>query len=191
MHDATARLAQEVEAMSQQLQEYLLDERLFKTISVQTPQGDWLIKMTLGGMLERLNTLETQSVAPEIVHQARETLSQSKSMMAEQYYQKLGREAKSYTDSWNWFLQNCWEGEGRCRADYPQEVAIRLRLEQLLQEGESHAALADSRQRLQTLDERLRTIWEDGEAISPGGTEHYPKGQYWWLYGRPQPQSDS
>ena len=44
--------------MSEHLQDYLLDERLYKTITVPSESGDRLIKMTIGAMLERLGQSE-------------------------------------------------------------------------------------------------------------------------------------
>jgi hypothetical protein len=102
----------------------------------------------------------------------------------------LGREAKSYTDSWNWFLQNCWEGDERCRLDYPQEVDLRLRLERLLAEGAGRPEMEDSRQRIRVLDERLRRIWSVADEPLTGSPERYPREQYWWLYGNPTPQQE-
>lgn len=176
--------------MRHHLQDYLLDDRLFKTISVQAPSGDWLIKMTLGGMLERMEELSERGDAGAQVQEAREALERAKRMMSEQYYTMLAREAKSYLDSWNWFLQNCWEGEPRCKADYPQEVAIRLRLAQIMEEAGGHDALAESHQRLQQLDERLQEIWQPGPFCMAQGNERYPREGYWWLYGHPEPQRD-
>jgi hypothetical protein len=191
MHQNTDTAVHELTAMSEALQDYLLDDRLFKTITVSSPAGDRLIKMTIGGMLERLEELESQGAASQAVAQAREALERAKRSQPDRFYERLGREAKSYADSWNWFLQNCWEGAARCRSDYAQEVPIRLRLEQILAESGEHQELAESRRRVRTLDERLRSIWEEEDEPLLGNRDRFPRDPYWWLYGRPQPQPDN
>lgn len=176
----------ELEAMTQHLEDYLLGDRLYKTITAHESGGDHLIKMTLGGMLERI--AESEGPAPDSARAARDALALAQRTMPDRFFAMLGREAKSYTDSWNWFLQNCWEGDARCRSDYGQEVGIRLRLERLLDYGGSHAELSDSRLRLQKLDERLRAIWEPSSTPRQGNASDYPQERYWWLYGQPHPQ---
>ncbi len=180
----------ELTAIAAHLEDYLLGNDLYKTITVTTPTGEYLIKMTLGGMVERMDELEAQGGASDAVRQAREALERVKRMMPDRYYERLAREAKSYADSWNWFLQNCWEGEARCRADYGQEVETRLRLERLFEEGGEHADLAASRQRVRSLDQRLRDIWQEGSQPLIGDSSRYPREQYWWLYGSPRPQEN-
>ncbi len=180
----------ELAAMVRHLEDYLLDNDLYKTITVTTPTGDHLIKMTLGGLLERMDEAETQG-ASDAAREAREALERVKRMMPDRYYERLAREAKSYADSWNWFLQNCWEGEARCRADYAQEVDTRLRLERLFEEGGEHTDLAAARQRIRSLDQRLRDIWQESGTPLLGDTSRYPREQYWWLYGRPQPRENA
>ena len=193
MHPTNESTIHELAAMSQHLQDYLLDDRLYKTVTVSSGRGERLIKMTIGAMLERMDELESSSLAgaaAPVLEQAQEALQRARRSQTDQFYQMLGREAKSYTDSWNWFLQNCWEGDRKCRSDYAQEVGLRLRLERLLEEGGEHPALADSRQRVRALDERLRAIWEEQETpvVETRGT--LPSDRYWWLYGRPRPQMD-
>jgi ElaB/YqjD/DUF883 family membrane-anchored ribosome-binding protein len=192
MHHTSEAIAYEIKAMIAELQDYLLDDRLFKTVTVSSPSGDQLIKMTIGGLLERMEALQAQEAngdVDDLRAEARAALDRARQSLPERYYEKLGREAKSYTDSWNWFLQNCWEGERRCRSDYTQEVPIRVRLEHLLQEGQNRPELADSRQRIRKLDEQLREIWEEEDAPLHGNSDRYPRDQYWWLYGRPAPQA--
>lgn len=184
MHQSQETIAQELTAMTSHLSDYLLGDRLYKTISVHGTGGERLIKMTLGGMLERIAELGS---TPES-RAATAALEQAQRTMPDRFFEMLGREAKSYTDSWNWFLQNCWEGDAKCRSDYAQEVGIRLRLERLLEYGGEHAALADSRQRLRSLDQRLQAIWASGEGPLVGEAASYPQERYWWLYGEPQPQ---
>ncbi|MGB0384375.1 MAG: hypothetical protein ACPGWR_06080 [Ardenticatenaceae bacterium] len=192
MDKKTTKIIQELEAMTEHLQDYVLGGRLFKTITV-FGANPHLIKMTLGGMLERMAELKTlekdvsDSKVAEVVRQAEEALKREQRSQPNRFFKLLAREAKSYTDSWKWFLQNCWEGDARCASDYAQEVGIRLRLQRLLSYGGQHAELAESRQRIGSLDERLRTIWQEAEHPIIGDKKHFSPKEYWWLYGQPRP----
>ncbi len=176
--------------MVNRLQDYLEDDRLFKTITVHTPEGERLLKMTIGGILQRLDELSQELLDPEQADELAELqreFGRVRDAHGEAYYRKLGRELKSYTDSWHWFLQNCLDGDSRCIADYPQEVSTRLRIESLLQEGDRHPSLAEGRRRVQELDEQLRANWQPGEfVLSAPLAQRYPREHYWWLYGRPR-----
>ncbi len=187
MPHSTEAMLRELDAMSSHLQDYLLGNDLFKTITVHSSSGDRLIKMTLGGMLERLEELGAQVETSPILRQAQDALALGRRQTPDRFYQMLAREAKSYTDSWNWFLQSCWEGERRCRTDYATEVPIRLRLERLLAEGEGHPALDEVRARTRALDERLRALWQAEDEPLLGDPSQYPRERYWWLYGQPDP----
>ena len=51
------------EAMAAELADYLLGDRLFRQIVVQSPLGTQQPKMTLGGVLSRLQLLQFRSAA--------------------------------------------------------------------------------------------------------------------------------
>lgn len=180
---------QELDAMIQHLENYVLDQRLFKTITVFGSKSNRLIKMTLGGMLERIAELEKEEENHErlqLIHKAKEALKREQIRQPKGFMALLARETKSYTDSWKWFLQNCWEEDAECAAAYAQEVALRLRLEYLLQYGGDHAELADSRRRVRLLDQRLSSIWEKSNTPILGRPNDFPADTYWWLYGQPR-----
>lgn len=188
MSKKTNILIQEIEAMIQNLENYVLDQTLFKTITVFGSSSTYLIKMTLGSMLERIAELEREGESKprlQLIHQAKNALNREESRQRTGFAMLLAREAKSYTDSWTWFLQNCWEEDNNCAADYAQEVGIRLRLEYLLQYGADYAELADSRKRVHLLDQRLRSIWKEDSTPIIGSPANFPPDTYWWLYGRP------
>ena len=189
MHKKSDTIVRELDAMSHQLQDYVLEQRLFKTITV-FGYGPRLIKMTLGAIFERIAELEkltSDSEAAQVVRQAKEALAREQRSQPTRFFKLLGREAKSYTDSWKWFLENCWEGNGECRSAYAQEVGLRLRLERLLKYAGNHAELAESRKRIRSLDQRLRTIWEESNTPIIGDKDQFPREDYWWLYGQPSP----
>ncbi|HBY92575.1 MAG: hypothetical protein M5U01_43500 [Ardenticatenaceae bacterium] len=177
-------------SMVNHLQDYLEGDRLFKTITVHTPEGERLLKMTIGGILQRLEALHEEPLDPEQADELAELereFERTRDRNRDLYYKKLGRELKSYMDSWRWFLQNCWDGDHKCIADYPQEVATRLRIESLLEEGSGQPALQEGRQRVHELDERLRANWEPGAFVLPAAqASKYPEDRFWWLYGYPR-----
>ena len=189
MYNKPNAVINELSVMTEHLSDYLLGDRLFKTISVPSTKGERLVKMTLGGMIERIAQLEEGAPpgAAEVIHEAKQALQQKQHSYAHYFFEKLAQEVKSYTDSWNWFLQNCWENESRCYSDYAAEVNIRLRLERLLACAGEHQQVADSRRRIRTLDGRLRGIWQEADKPIIGKEGDYPRAQYWWLYGHPGP----
>lgn len=188
MHKKPNAVMNELSVMTEHLSDYLLSDRLFKTISVPSTKGERLVKMTLGGMIERIAELEEHAPqgADEVIKEAKEALQQKKHTYADYFFEKLAQEVKSYTDSWNWFLQNCWENDSRCYSDYAAEVNIRLRLERLLVYVGEDQEVAVYRRRIRTLDERLRGIWQETNKPIIGKESNYPRVQYWWLYGHPR-----
>ena len=192
MYKKTETLRQELDAMIQHLEDYVLDQRLFKTITVFGAKSNRLIKMTLGGMLERISELEREGENNEIlllIDRAKEALKREEGRQRKGFIALLARESKSYTDSWDWFLQNCWEDDADCGANYAQEVNLRLRLERLLQYGGHHAELAASRRRVRLLDQRLSSIWQKSNTPIIGSPDDFPPDAYWWLYGQPSAQN--
>lgn len=193
--EPTATALAILESMVNRLEDYLDDDRLFKTITAYTPAGEQLVKLTIGAVLDRLADLEQRD---DLSPAERQKLAELAARVAdikrrrpEAYYRKLAREANSYADSWRWFLQSCEEGDRRCARDYPFEVTTRLRLQRLLDEGEGHRELEAARHRVAELDRRLRRMWKRGPFVLSGvSPEQYPEERYWWLYGEPAVSRD-
>ena len=119
MGKKTEVLIQELDAMIQNLEDYVLDQNLFKTITVFGSKSNRLIKMTLGSVLERIHELERAGENNErlqLIHRAKSALSREEVRQPQAFVALLARETKSYTDSWAWFLQNCWEEDADCAA---------------------------------------------------------------------------
>jgi hypothetical protein len=177
-------------SMVDKLRDYLEDDRLFKTITAYTPQGERLLKMTLGGIFQRIEELREAALDEEQREELTDLqaeVAQVRQQQADAFYKKLNRELKSYIDSWRWFLQNCWEGDAKCLADYPQEVDLRQRVDALLRIA-GERVNPDEARRIAELDQRLRRQWEPGNfLLSPAEQSRYPETTYWWLYGRPRP----
>lgn len=180
-----------LERMVARLDDYLDDTTLFKTITVYTPAGERLAKLTIGALLEHFDALQAREDLTDTQRQRLTELSRTagriKKERADAYYQRLARELTSYTDSWRWFLQTCEDGNRRCVTDYPDEVAIRLRIARLLEEAGDRPEVDAQRTRVRRLDERLRAIWEPGDfVLRDASPASYPRDEYWWLYGRPK-----
>lgn len=173
---------QELRAMTDQLQDYVLDGELYKTITVKGEQGESLIKMTIGGMLDRIATLEATGEATEVVAAAREALAREQRSQPQNFGALVAREAKSNADSWAWYLQRVSEGEEQSIRDYPQERAIRTRLERLLELGSNDPALQNSKSRAAALDEQLKSMWKATDGSARNG--------YWWEQGNPVVRED-
>jgi hypothetical protein len=166
---------QELQAMTDHLQDYVLDGELYKTVTVKGEHGDSLIKMTIGGMLDRIAALEANSESLEVVGAAREAVAREQRSQPEGFTALVAREAKSNADSWSWYLQRVTEGEEQSIRDFPQEKGIRTRLERLLELGGNEPALQDTKSRTATLDRQLKEHWQ-------GNTTE----GYWWENGSPQ-----
>lgn len=166
---------QELQAMTNHLQDYVLDGELYKTITVTSDHGDSLIKMTIGGMLDRIAALETTGGDISVVVAAREALAREQRSQAQGFSNLVAREAKSNADSWSWYLQRVAENEEQSIRDYPHEKGIRTRLERLLELGANDPALQATKTRVATLDRQLKEQWQ--------GTT---TGGYWWENGSPR-----
>lgn len=171
---------QELQAMTEHLQDYVLGDELYKTITVKSDSGESLSKMTIGGMLDRIATLEASGEAPDVVAAARAALAREQQSQSQNFNALLAREAKSNADSWSWYLQRVAEGEEQSIQDYPQETGIRTRLERLLEFGGQDSGLQTTRSRAASLDEKLKGMWQDGE----------PQSGYWWEQGKPRKREE-
>lgn len=180
-----------LERMVDRLDDYLDDEQLYKTITVYPPDGERLVKLTIGAMLDHVDELRHEhdltAAQRKRLTELTQTIGRIKQQRDDAYYRKLEREVKSYTDSWRWFLQTCEDGERRCVTEYPDEVKTRLRIERLLEEAGDRPEVAEQRRRVEQLDHRLRKIWSSGDfVLRDEPAEAYPPDEYWWLYGRPR-----
>ncbi len=184
------------EAMAAELSDYLLGDRLFRQIVVQSPLGTQQPKMTLGGVLSRLQLLQFRSAAltpdeqTRVEHLAAE-VDAARRTYAAQWESFLRKEIKSNLDSWRWYMDECFR-RGGCASTYPGEVRARVRLALLFDEATaaSFDILAEQGH-LRRLDSQLRHVWRDGAfLLDPGLRGLYPADRYWWLYGLPKSSED-
>ncbi|RUA16967.1 MAG: hypothetical protein DSY55_03020 [Clostridia bacterium] len=107
----------EAEKMVDQLEDYLLSDKLFWQIVVETPLGTRQPKMTLGSLYERIQEIEAHraELGPNDrvrLQKIQRAWTESKRKFPRQWQEKLRREFKSYMHSWRYFL------EQRSNSDY-------------------------------------------------------------------------
>ncbi len=138
--DSTPALASElieVEQMADEIFDYLLSDRLFWQIVVETPTGRRRPKMTLGSLYERLTHLDSaEALGPN--DRQRLTLAQdawetSRRRYSDLFTEKLKRELDSYLKSWTYFLGQHNNDAERWKEDYEVELRNRRRVEVLIQ----------------------------------------------------------
>ncbi len=155
----------EAEGMADQLEDYLLSDKLFWQISVETPLGTRQPKMTLGSLAERIQFLETH--ADELGPHDRQRLAkiqrawdEAQRQFPAQWREKLRREFKSYMHSWKYFLEQRASNPERWAQDYKFEVRNRERARLVLQLLGPEAA-ADLVQEFEQVEKTLDVPPED------------------------------
>ncbi len=128
----------EAERMADQLEDYLLSDRLFWQISVDTPLGTRQPKMTLGSLYERLQRLEARQSELGPNDRARlakiwQAWAEAQKRFPEQWQEKLRREFKSYMRNWKFFLEQRSSNPERWAQEYKFEVRNRERARLALQ----------------------------------------------------------
>ncbi len=173
-------------AMADELEAYLIDDELYRTLIVHTPTGDQSLKMTIGDMLTRLHRLQrggadAEGLEEEVAKIAAQ-IEQTSRELHTRMQERMVREIASRLNSLKWFLDDCEESQQRCRIEFPFEMRNRQRIEELLSalDGEVDEAL---RQRIETVDEKIRQITKSAdflwdERLKPA----FPRDPYWYLY---------
>jgi hypothetical protein len=179
-----------VEAMIGELEEYIVNDDLYRTVLLNTSRGDERINMAGGDMLARLYRLQGQreQLSPDL--QARIDSAQTRAdeiiySLRTRFDDRLHREMKARLDSLRWFIDDCIGEAQRCRANYPYEIRNRQRIEEILKRIEPDLN-DEERESLKVVDHRIRQfthgcpfIWD--ESLEP----IYPRSPYWYLYITP------
>lgn len=126
----------EAEAMAAELRDYLLGNRLFRQIVVDTPEGTRRPKMTLGALYERIEHLGESAVLGSGDRQRLSAVTEawetSRRQYPDQVREKLNREKESYLKNWRYFLENRKNEGERWKEDYAVESRNRRRVELVL-----------------------------------------------------------
>lgn len=182
-----------VEQMVRELDDYFARNELFRQLVVRTPWGDELPKMSLGGLVERLEYLERHQ--DKLTPEERERLQQARAAYEEavryrrgQVAERLRREFKSFLQSWKWYLDELRDNPDRA-ADYASEVHNRLRLTTVLHEARRLGIELDPEQvaQLEEMDAFLRSRLKPGNFSLKGyDPDDFDPEVHWYLYGRPR-----
>jgi len=123
----------EAETMAAELTDYLLGTQLFRQIVVDTPAGFRQPKMTLGGLVERIETLAAD---PRLgasdrrrLQAVQEAWEEAQHRYPQQVREKLFREMKSYLRNWKYFLEQRSQDPDRWKQEYPYELHNRQRVQ--------------------------------------------------------------
>lgn len=183
-----------VGAMAEELEAYLVNNELYRTITVSFVNGDQNLQMTGGDMLTRLHRL--QGERDQIAEHQRtrlDTLTQEIEQtiysLRTRFHERLTREIKTRLDSLRWFLDDCMADQQRCHVEFPFEMRNRQRIEEALKALEYQLS-PDLKKELHQIDDRIRLlavsapfVWE--ERLRP----IFPADPYWYLYLRPMKRS--
>jgi hypothetical protein len=178
------------QAMADELTDYLMGDNLYRQLMVKTSSGVRQPKMTIGALLEGVQSLdwERERLSAEQQRQLaaiEERIAIARAAFAAQWSGLLRRELKALLDSWRWYLDDAGR-DAEARAGYAQEAHIRTRIDLVQAELAGDPLTADQRRELSNLDVRLRAMLHGSGYAGPRGSEsRYPAKRAWWLYGQP------
>ncbi len=126
----------EAEAMAAEIVDYLLSDRLFWQLSVETPLGSQQPKMTLGGLWEQIKRLEAAAALGPSDRQRLAAVTtaweDARRRYPPQFTDKLKRELDSYLRNWRYYLDQVSRDPERWRDEYEVELRNRRRVEVVL-----------------------------------------------------------
>jgi len=179
-----------VEAMASELEDYIVGNDLYRTITVRTPEGDQILQMTGADLLTRLHRLQGERTTLSSTDQTRLDTVQASAdatinSLRGRFLERLQREIKARLDSLKWFLDDCMADRQRCRVEFPFEMRNRQRIEEALKllNYQLPEALQTT---LQQIDKRLRQVAQPAAFTWDERWKGiFPAQPYWYLYLRP------
>ena len=184
-----------IQAMADRLPEYLMGDKLYQQMRVDTPGGAEYTSLTPGALLENIQDLRRQAEALTDVQREQLAVIERKvehdrDALAPQWRGLLRRELRALLDSWNWYLDDVGVSQ-RARDNYPSEVRLRTRIDLVGRAIGDDPEIRQDLVRLATLDSRLRAMLKPGAYVGPrGAAAQYPPTHFWWLHGRPVAKDD-
>ncbi len=178
------------QAMADELTDYLLGDALYRQLVVKTPAGVMQPKMTIGALLENVQTLgweraELTATQRNQLAAIEERIAVARGAFAVRWGALLRRELKALLDSWKWYVDDAGRSAD-ARENYGREAHIRTRIDIVQAELAGDPLTAQQRRELGELDARLRAMLHGGGYVGPRGSEQrYPASRAWWLYGQP------
>ncbi|MBP7960726.1 MAG: hypothetical protein KBG20_11840 [Caldilineaceae bacterium] len=180
-----------VQAMAEELEDYLVKDELFRQLTVRTPAGDQRPQMSGSDLLVRLHRLhgEQGSLTPAqraALDQVQTSIDATIHSLRTRFVERLERDMKSRLNSLRWYIDDCRQNRNRCRSEYPFEIRNRQRIEEILKFlGKTLDATLAAQ--LNQIDERIRYMIVAGEFIWDQRLQPlFPKNVYWYLYVLPK-----
>jgi hypothetical protein len=179
-----------LEALTAELEEYIIKDELYRTVRVHLPAGDQMIQMSGGDLLTRIFRLSAERVRLTPEQQARFDAARSAAektiySLRTRFHQRLQREIKARLDSLNWFLDECSSDPARCRGEYPFEIRNRQRIDAIVSELGTDLP-AELKTQISRIDERIRMIVRPGNFAWDTRLEPvFPRTRFWYLYVSP------
>lgn len=178
------------EAMTAELEDYIIKNDLYRTLIVRIPGADQNLQMTGGDLLSRLYRLQgvRSQLSPELQSRVDAVVAQANKIiysLRTRFHDRLQREMKARLDSLKWFLDDCGTDLNRCRAEFPFEMRNRQRIEELLKELGSDVS-AELTGTLRAIDQRIRNVTHSTDFTWDARLkEIFPRSPYWYLYVSP------
>ena len=178
------------EAMVAELEDYIVNDELYRTLIVRMSSGDRNVRMTGADLLARLHRLNGEREMLTEAEQVRldsvqEQASATIYAFRTRFHERLERDVKGRLDSLRWFLDECDEDRQRCRTEFPYEMRNRQRIEEVLKQLDGQLP-TDLNDKLIQIDQRIRQHTKGtGFIWDPRLERVYPPSPYWYLYVRP------
>lgn len=176
-----------VREMVSELENYIINEDLYRTVVIRTPTGDARLKMTGGDLLTRLYRLSRERARLSSAEQQELDALQAESeriiySLKTRFQQRLVRELKARTDALKWYLDDAAQTPHEGKSNYPYEIRNRQRIEEIVKALGNHVP-AENAVALANVDRRLRGMGSGAAFVwDPALAEVFPSQPYWYLY---------
>ena len=182
----------ELERMTERLQEYLLGDVLYLSIGAGFIRGDSMPQLTSGALLLRRRRLTSLRPRLDSKQRARlgAALAQHDDVQREwalHYEKKLKQEVPARLKVMRGFYLDCSQNPRDCDAAYPVEALRRTIVQEILLAMDEFSYDKREMQALaQQNDKALRRLLHASAFIwSPILESVYAQETFWWLYQRP------
>jgi hypothetical protein len=174
-------------AMVDELEEYIINDDLYRTVILDTPPGQARVQMTRGPLLPQLSRipkqrdhLSTAEVAKyELISKRAEAIIYS---LKTRFNARLEREMKARLDSLKWYLDEALVEPVRGRANYPYEMRNRQHNEEIIKQL-GDGLPSDLRAQQESVDRRLGALRMGSEFVWDASLRDvFPAQPYWYLW---------
>lgn len=180
-------------AMADELEDYLLSDELFWTLSRRPDLGPAAPRLTLGGLMLTLDVLEAHSdslppAGRTSAERLRQRIETQATRWAAAWARKAARELATRARMWEAYVLDLPE-QPDLAAEYTQQARPRAMAERLAPVAAEGDLREQALERLRTADALLRPGFDPGAFVwEPALARLYPPGPFWFLYGRPRPR---